>query len=183
VQARLAYATDTFFKSGHVPSVHEGNKREPLVPLGKYWAGYGQVKIGASVEAACESPAHLADALAAVPQNCPCVLTYRPDVDKVFVMLREKADRIAALDAAFLAHLWLHRIHEVSDDKRRRCMPALPCRAGQVTHPDCGDELLASLEWAQHQRGHKWRSFCSQAEARGWKMDDAMLAIGDTRLL
>ena len=35
---------DKFLSEQRVPSVHDGNKSEPLMPLGKHWNGYGQVR-------------------------------------------------------------------------------------------------------------------------------------------
>ena len=177
LQARLAYAMDKFLAEGRVPSVHEGNKNEPLVPLGKRWAGYGQVVLGTSLEKACCSPTHLAAAIATFPPPSPYVMTYRPDKDKVYVVLREGAGEEDALEGAFLAHLWLDSVHRRVPDDLRRCMCSLPsgCKGGAA-----GDEALAAVRRA---RGESWREFRGLAIAEGWDLGGTMLAIGDTRLL
>lgn len=174
---------DKFLKENRVPSIHEGNKNEPLMPIGKRWNGYGQVVLGASLETACETPAHLSAAISAFPISSPFVLTYRPDKDKVFVVLRQTADKAAALEGAFLAHLWLCRIHETVGDKERRCMSALPlhmagccCEAVDMA----GQEALA---YVQKRRKVLWHQFSEEAIGHGWNMKGTMLAIGDTRLL
>jgi hypothetical protein len=168
---------DVFLKEGRVPSVLEGNKKEPLVPVGRAWNGYGQVKLGASLEAACESPAHLAAAVKAFPEPRPYVLTYRPDKDKVYVVLRVSADKAAALEGAFLAHLWLERIHATVPEKCRRHLSALPSPCSGTVD---ADEALA---YAHAHRGDLWHDFRRQAVAQGWNLGGTMLAIGDTRLL
>lgn len=178
MQARLAYAMDIWLKEGRVPSILEGNKREPLAPLGRRWNGYGQVILGASLETACESPAHLAAAVSAFPKCCPYVMTYRPDKDKVYVVLRAGADKAAALDGAFLAHLWLHEIHEATGGAARQCLVALPAAAPPPLAAGC--ETLAEVQ----ARGNAaWRAFSDQAGQQGWQLTGTMLAIGNSRLL
>lgn len=181
MQARLAYSMDMFLKEGRVPSVAEGNKSEPLIPLGKHWNGYGQVVLGASVEVACEDPEHLLESLGAFGSSSPYYLTYRPELDKVFVMLREGVDNVVALEAAFLAHLWLHRIHELAPlHMNRKCIPALPCRQGSCSW---NQELQHSLAHVKAHRRESWGQFRDEATAHGWKIKSTMLAIGNTRLL
>jgi hypothetical protein len=178
---------DVFLREGRVPGVHEGNQREPLVPLGRRWNGYGQVAVGASLEAACESPAHLAAAIAAFPRNCPYIMTYRPDKDKVFVVLREGADRDDALDAAFVAHLWLHELQESLGATDRKCMVALPAEPRAHAKGEAAvaaDPIgLESLPLVQSHGNAMWRVFSDQAVEQGWQLKGTMLAIGDSRLL
>ena len=184
MQARLAYAMDKFLREGRVPDMHEGNKKEPLMPLGHRWNGYGQIVIGASLEAACESPTHLSAAIAAFPAKSAYVLTYRPDKDKVFVVLRQGANRDDALEGAFLAHLWLSRLHDTVNAAGRKCMAALPADKKVRT---CGaDKEVVGAEALEYVRRHRqdlWRKFSRQAEHHGWQMHGTMLAIGDSRLL
>ena len=141
--------------------------------------------LGASLEKACESPAHLSAAIAAFPASSPYVLTYRPDKDKVFVVLRTTADKAAALEGAFLAHLWLHRIHASVGDKQRRRMHGLPLHGASATAAAGGAAVpgAGALEAVLRQRKGLWRQFSEQASGRGWNMKGTMLAIGDTRLL
>jgi hypothetical protein len=177
MQARLAYSMDIFLKEGRVPGVLEGNKNEPLVPIGKAWNGYGQVKLGASLEAACESPGHLSASVKAFPPSSPYLLTYRPDKDKVYVVLRESADEAAALEGAFVAHLWLERIHEAVPERCRRNLCALPSAGG------ASSEAEDTLAYARAHWSELWHDFKHQAVSQGWKLGSTMLAIGDTRLI
>ena len=188
LQARLAYAMDRFLAEGRVPGVLEGNKREPLLPLGPRWSGYGQVVVGASLEAACETPAHLSAAIAAFPHTSPYVLTYRPDKDKVFVVLRDSADRDAALEGAFAAHLWLDEIHERVAPAERKCMTALPAES-DVQRQSSGADVKVhvpghdALGFVREHQAAMWALFAEQAHEQGWKLQGTMLAVGDTRLL
>lgn len=181
---------DKFLHHDRVPSVHEGNKREPLLPIGPRWNGYGQVVLGASLERACETPTHLAAMLAAFPRDSPYLLSYRPEKGQVFVVLREGATKDDALSGAFLAHLWLRRIQEgVSSTAERKCMAPLPAAAQESEESDV---LLArgvrkvlgagSLAEARRTQRPLWRRFAAEAEEEGWCLKGTMLAIGDTRM-
>jgi hypothetical protein len=167
---------DMFLNERRVPDVFEGNKREPLMPIGKRWNSYGQVVLGASVETACESPEHLSATVAAFGSSSPYYLTYRPEKDKVYVMLKDGVDKSVALEAAVLAHAWLHRIHEVEPEATRNGIPALP---------DAGHASLVqqSLAYVRARRRETWTEFKDAALTQGWNMKGTMLAMGDTRLL
>lgn len=176
---------DKFLREQRVPGVADGNKNEPLMPLGKHWNGYGQVVLGASLEKACESPAHLSAAIAAFPANSPYVLTYRADKDKVFVVLRAGADKAQALEGAFLAHLWLSKIHESGEGRPRQLMHALPVHGAAAVAVAQGVAVpgARALDQVLRSRKEMWRDFSEQAVDLGWNMPGTMLAIGDTRLL
>lgn len=177
VQARLAYAMDVFFKQKRVPSIREGNRKEPLIPLGKHWNGYGQVILGASIEAACESPEHLEAIISTFGASSPYFLSYRPDRDKVYVMLREGVETSTALEATVLAHSWLYRIHETLPESERSSMAALPATGGNssITH--------RTLAHVRGRRKDTWVEFRDAALGQGWNLKGSMLAMGDTRLL
>lgn len=177
VQARLAYSMDIFLKEKRVPGIREGNRKEPLVPLGKSWNGYGQVVLGASVETACESPEHLADTLSTFGASSPYYLSYRPDKDKVYVMLKEGVETSVALEATVMAHSWLHRIHEVVPEAERACIAALPATGGSQ------GSVHQTLAHVRGKRRETWGEFRDAALGQGWNLKGSMLAMGDTRLL
>ncbi|MEW5299951.1 MAG: hypothetical protein WDW36_002919 [Sanguina aurantia] len=104
-RARLAYSTRHFLSSGVVPGIEEANTNEPLLPWGSY--NQGRVVLGATVQEACKGPQELKDALAQYGDR-QYMLTYRPEVDKVFVLLREGAKTEDILKAAFSANVFLH---------------------------------------------------------------------------
>lgn len=180
---------DKFLRHGRVPSVFEGNKREPLMPIGTRWNGYGQVVLGASLERACETPAHLSAMLDAFPAGSPYLLSYRPDRNKVYVVLREKATKDDALAGAFLAHLWLRRIQESVAEAERKCMVPLPAprqrhvqRHAQSVSDSRKLAAADTLGEAKRTQCPLWKRFAAEAEEAGWCLKGTMLAIGDTRM-
>jgi hypothetical protein len=170
---------DVFLKEHRVPGITEGNRNEPLMPLGKRWNGYGQVVLGASVESACESPEHLNATISTFGASSPYYLTYRPDKDKVYVMLKDGVETSAALEATVMAHSWLNRIHEVVPEAERACMPALPATGVGDSH----SQAHKALAHIRGKRRETWGEFRDAALAQGWNLKGSMLAMGDTRLL
>lgn len=168
---------DIFLKEKRVPGIREGNIKEPLIPLGKRWNGYGQVVLGASVETACESPEHLAATISTFGAPSTYYLSYRPDKDKVYVMLKEGIEISAALEATVMAHSWLHRIHEVVPEAERACMAALPATGGSDS------DAQRTLAYIRGKRRETWGEFRDSALTQGWNLKGSMLAMGDTRLL
>lgn len=70
----------TLLPLGVVPGVADANRREPLLPWGRYHQG--RVVLGSRVEAACATPADLHHA-AALYKHEKFVVCYRADRKKV----------------------------------------------------------------------------------------------------
>jgi hypothetical protein len=125
-RARLSYATRRFLNAGFVPATQEANEKEPLLP----WSDPNQKRIvlGATVEEACSNPLELKAALDAF-KGKNFALTYRPETKKVYVLFRQGADTMSALQGAIYAHCVLHLV-SAAEGKKGENPAAVPLKNG-----------------------------------------------------
>ena len=103
----------------------------------------GRVVLGARVEDACRGPAEYADALRMLGDR-PFALTYRPETQRAYVMLKEGASGTDALCGAFHAHVLLHIMDAMVEKAALPVLEVLPksepvMPPGKLAkqHPDC----------------------------------------------
>lgn len=165
----------------------------------------GRVVLGARVEDACQGPAEYSDALESFSSQ-PFALTYRPETQRAYVLLKEGASTSDALCGAFHAHVLLHMMDAV-DDKA-----SLPITAVLPTPPlehARSQALLKSFEGSDSvSLKHSWTalkdisdvqtvlmqvtaakgqqlyaSFVQQAARLGWQLQNTMLNPKEPRLV
>jgi hypothetical protein len=108
-RARLSFAARKFLSTGSLPSLKEGNAKEPLLP----WADptQGRIVLGSTVAEACKGPDDFATALKAF-QGRQYALIYHPHNKTVYALLRQGIDGEGVLKAALDAHCILHMVDE-----------------------------------------------------------------------
>lgn len=152
----------------------------------------GRVVLGARVEDACPGPSQYATALETFG-DAAFALTYRPESNKAYVLLKQGATVQDTLCAAFHAHVLLHMLDASSGKPALPALQLLPQSA-----PGLGSESLTSaltplkdiddphnhLLHATATKGHKlYQDFTGQASILGWNLDNTMLNPKESRLV
>uniref|UniRef100_R7WAL5 Protein root UVB sensitive 6 n=1 Tax=Aegilops tauschii TaxID=37682 RepID=R7WAL5_AEGTA len=105
--ARFTVAVDSFIKTGHVPSLKEGNLEETI--FNPPWR-HQPVAIGSRFGEAFQEPASFV-ATRPLFEDERYIVTYNPAKDKVYALLKDQAKQDDILKAAFHAHVLLHFIN------------------------------------------------------------------------
>ncbi|KAL4524454.1 hypothetical protein Ndes2526B_g00459 [Nannochloris sp. 'desiccata'] len=207
-RARLSYATRRFLNVGFVPAPPEANEKEPLLP----WSDPNQKRIvlGATVEEACSNPLELKAALDAFGGK-NFALTYRQETKKVFVLFRQGANTMSALQGAIYAHCVLHLVN-AAEGKKGENPAAVPLRNGgavgklrrhaetlHTSHMNNGSHFdvlggvipikkgqlnpgKEAIDYISSNGSEIWSQFETQANAHGWKLPLTMLNPSETRV-
>lgn len=139
--------------------------------------------LGAKVEEACRSAS---DLLAAAPafRGERYILTYRPDTKKVYVVLKQGAETVDCLKAAFACHTFLHLLDGHPLPPRVAAPPhllrAVKDAAAATASAQHGQWLL-TCSWTVVDA--LYGDFTRQAAACGWQLKQTMLNPRETRLL
>ncbi|GAY61505.1 hypothetical protein CUMW_210490 [Citrus unshiu] len=107
-RARFSVAVESFLKTGHVPSLREGNLQENIFSFP--WLRDKPVVLGSRFKDAFQDP----DAYLAVEpffEKERYVVTYNPSKGKVYALLKDQAKSDDILKAAFHAYVLLHCIN------------------------------------------------------------------------
>ena len=153
----------------------------------------GRVVLGARVEDACRGPAEYADALHLFGDR-PFALTYRPETQRAYVMLKEGASSIDALCGAFHAHVLLHMMDAVEEKAELPILEVLPKSEPGMQQGNLQGNILTALRDLEDPqgvllnmtagKGHQlYSTFLEQAESIGWQIDNTMLNPKEARLV
>lgn len=209
-RARLSYAARKFLSTGSLPSLKEGNAKEPLLP----WADptQGRIVLGATVAEACAGPEEFELALKTF-QGRQYALIYNPHIKTVFALLRHGIDGEEVLKAALEAHCILHMVEESQNvqcakkhtlarynrnGKNNSSVSRLNRQAEVLASTDMGmgncesaelfsekptDNLYKRVVDYVAQQGPKvCEEFKKQAKEEGWKLRLTMLNPLETRI-
>ena len=167
----------------------------------------GRIILGARVEDACQGPAEYSDALESFSSQ-PFALTYRPETQRAYVLLKEGACTSDALCGAFHAHVLLHMMDAVDDkaalpiaavlpspplDSRKSNAPLEPLEGSRnspvplkqpLTALRDVDDVQTILMQVTAAKGQQlYDSFVQQAADLGWQLQNTMLNPKEARLL
>ena len=151
----------------------------------------GRVVLGARVEDACQGPAEYATALETFG-NEAYAITYRPETNRAYVLLKQGASMQDTLCGAFSAHVLLHMLDAVEDKPALPALHTLP-QVEPGMRSDIMSEALTALRDLDDPhslllnvtavKGYKlYQDFISQASDLGWNLDNTMLNPKEARL-
>lgn len=198
-RARMSYAARQMLSTGILPGPKESNAQEALLPwsdpIGR------RVILGAPVAEACAGPDDLVASLQRFA-NRNYALTYRPETQKVYVMLRQGADTEAVLRSVLDAHCVLHLIDQSNEGKipapskwsngkvarergaigrlRREAQGWL--EAGAPPRAQNKNYHQRALDYVAAQGHDLYKEFKKQAQDCGWNLSLTMLNPLETRL-
>lgn len=152
----------------------------------------GRVVLGARVEDACLGPSEYANALETFG-TAAYALTYRPETDKAYVILRQGATVQDTLCGAFHAHVLLHMLDAAQDKPALPALQLLPkaepgtniqsLMSGLRGVGDI-DEPHEHLLHVTATKGYQlYQDFVRKASNLGWNLDSTMLNPQESRLI
>ena len=154
----------------------------------------GRVVLGARVEDACQGPAEYSEALESFSSQ-PFAITYRPETQRAYVLLKEGASGSDSLCGAFHAHVLLHMMDAVDGKGALPIAEALPKTlvngqqaAALLPSPLTAlkeiDDTHRVLMQVSASRGNQlYTSFLEQAADLGWQLENTMLNPQEARLM
>jgi len=170
-KARFTVAVDSFIKTGHVPSLKEGNAEETV--FNPPWR-HEPVAIGSRFGEAFQEPASFV-AIRPLFEDERYIVTYNPTKDKVYALLKDQAKPDDVLKAAFHAHVLLHFInasHARKRSKSNRSSQYNPLNMDFLPHIEESCKIVLS----------SYGVFKKKAKDQGWIMSESLLNPGRARL-
>uniref|UniRef100_A0A0E0FWR2 Protein root UVB sensitive 6 n=1 Tax=Oryza nivara TaxID=4536 RepID=A0A0E0FWR2_ORYNI len=171
-RARFTVAVDSFIKTGHIPSLKEGNSQETI--FNPPWR-HEPIAIGSRFGEAFQEPASFV-AIRPLFEDERYMVTYNPAKDKVYALLKDQAKSDDIIKAAFHAHVLLHFInasHARKQMNSRRSDPyGNPCNMDFMAHIAESCKIVSS----------SYGTFKKKAREQGWIMSESLLNPGKARL-
>ncbi|XP_064960306.1 protein root UVB sensitive 6-like isoform X2 [Musa acuminata AAA Group] len=179
-RARFTVAVESFIKTGHVPSLKEGNSKESI--FRPPWSKHTPVVIGPRF---CDAFQESSSFFAIQPlfEKERYMVTYNPSKDKIYALLKDQAKSDDILKAAFHAHVLLYFIRLSSSNQALRKLmnsnqstygvPLLPTNADFLAHMEESCKIVSS----------SYAIFKRKAAEQGWIMSESLLNPGRARLL
>ncbi|KAF8642732.1 hypothetical protein HU200_067113 [Digitaria exilis] len=178
-RARFTVAVDSFIKTGHIPSLKEGNSQETI--FNPPWR-HEPVAIGSRFGEAFQEPASFV-AIRPLFEDERYIVTYNPTKDKVYALLKDQAKSDDIIKAAFHAHVLLHFINASHarrlKQKRKQANP---------DRPDYGNLYSRNMDFLAHIAesckivSSSYGTFKKKAREQGWIMSESLLNPGKARL-
>ncbi|KAL5993203.1 Protein root UVB sensitive 6 [Asimina triloba] len=176
---RFTVAVESFLKTGHVPSLKEGNLEENIISVP--WSKDRPIVLGTSIM-------HFYLLLGSL-QKEKYIVTYNPSKDKVYALLKDQAKSDDILKAAFHANVLLHFIRAscgkhsltkkgVSDqlDSERLLSTNL-----MLTAIDFEAQIRESCDVVSNSYGiFKWKA---AEQLKGWTLDSNAVCQTDFMML
>ncbi|CAL9162755.1 unnamed protein product [Musa hybrid cultivar] len=179
-RARFTVAVESFIKTGHVPSLKEGNSKESI--FRPPWSKHTPVVIGPRFCDAFQEPSSFF-AIQPLFEKERYMVTYNPSKDKIYALLKDQAKSDDILKAAFHAHVLLYFIRLSSSNQALRKLmnsnqstygvPLLPTNADFLAHMEESCKIVSS----------SYAIFKRKAAEQGWIMSESLLNPGRARLL
>ncbi|XP_018677443.2 protein root UVB sensitive 6 isoform X3 [Musa acuminata AAA Group] len=179
-RARFTVAVESFIKTGHVPSLKEGNSKESI--FRPPWSKHTPVVIGPRFCDAFQEPSSFF-AIQPLFEKERYMVTYNPSKDKIYALLKDQAKSDDILKAAFHAHVLLYFIRLSSSNQALRKLmnsnqstygvPLLPTNADFLAHMEESCKIVSS----------SYAMFKRKAAEQGWIMSESLLNPGRARLL
>uniref|UniRef100_A0A0D9WGL9 Protein root UVB sensitive 6 n=1 Tax=Leersia perrieri TaxID=77586 RepID=A0A0D9WGL9_9ORYZ len=175
-RARFTVAVDSFIKTGHVPSLKEGNSQETI--FNPPWE-HQPVSIGSRFGEAFQEPASFV-AIRPLFEDERYIVTYNPTKDKVYALLKDQAKPDDILKAAFHAHVLLHFINasHANLNARKRINSNRSYQNPDPLNMDFIPHIAESCKIVTSSYG----VFKKKAREQGWIMSESLLNPGRARL-
>ncbi|KAG8068664.1 hypothetical protein GUJ93_ZPchr0005g16033 [Zizania palustris] len=177
-RARFTVAVDSFIKTGHVPSLKEGNSQETI--FNPPWQ-HQPVAIGSRFGDAFQEPASFV-AIRPLFEDERYIVTYNPTKDKVYALLKDQAKPDDIVKAAFHAHVLLHFINasHANLNARKRMSSSGSYQYGNSNplNMDFIPHIAESCKIVTSSYG----VFKKKAREQGWIMSESLLNPGRARL-
>ncbi|XP_006654414.2 protein root UVB sensitive 6-like [Oryza brachyantha] len=175
-RARFTVAVDSFIKTGHVPSLKEGNSQETI--FNPPWQ-HQPVAIGSRFGEAFQEPASFV-AIRPLFEDERYIVTYNPIKDKVYALLKDQAKPDDILKAAFHAHVLLHFINasHANLNARKRMNSNRSYQNANPLNMDFIPHIAESCKIVTSSYG----VFKKKAREQGWIMSESLLNPGRARL-
>lgn len=181
-RTRFSVAVESFLKTGHVPSLQEGNLKENVFTLP--WIKDKPILLGSRFKDAFQEPASY---LALVPlfEKERYIVTYNPSKGNVCALLKDQAESDDVLKAAFHAHVLLHFIRSSSEQSSAK--HAASESTNFLGHFSTQHPLPTTFDLDQIAESCKVVSasyglFKRKAAEQGWMMSESLLNPGKARL-
>ncbi|CAO1942556.1 unnamed protein product [Urochloa humidicola] len=177
-RARFTVAVDSFIKTGHIPSLKEGNSQETI--FNPPWR-HEPVAIGSRFGEAFQEPASFV-AIRPLFEDERYIVTYNPTKDKVYALLKDQAKSDDIIKAAFHAHVLLHFIN-ASHARRLKQK-----QRQKQSNPDYGNLYSRNMDFLAHIAesckivSSSYGTFKKKAREQGWIMSESLLNPGKARL-
>ncbi|PWZ09352.1 Protein root UVB sensitive 6 [Zea mays] len=176
-RARFTVAVDSFIKTGHIPSLKEGNSQETI--FNPPWR-HETVAIGSRFGEAFQEPASFL-AIRPLFEDERYMVTYNPTKDKVYALLKDQAKSDDIIKAAFHAHVLLHFIN--ASHARRLKLKQKQANPERSEHPYSRNvDFLAHIAESCKIVSSSYGTFKKKAREQGWIMSESLLNPGKARL-
>lgn len=176
-RARFSVAVESFLKTGHVPSLREGNLQENIFSFP--WLRDKPVVLGSRFKDAFQDPGAY---LAVEPffEKERYVVTYNPSKGKVYALLKDQAKSDDILKAAFHAYVLLHCINSSNGHR------SLALKQHEY---DNSNLMLTTADLEAHIGesckvvSTAYGVFKNKTVEQGWRISDSLLNPGRARLI
>uniref|UniRef100_A0A804N9R6 Protein root UVB sensitive 6 n=1 Tax=Zea mays TaxID=4577 RepID=A0A804N9R6_MAIZE len=176
-RARFTVAVDSFIKTGHIPSLKEGNSQETI--FNPPWR-HEPVAIGSRFGEAFQEPASFL-AIRPLFEDERYMVTYNPTKDKVYALLKDQAKSDDIIKAAFHAHVLLHFINASHARRlKQKQKQANPDRSEYLYSRNM--DFLAHIAESCKIVSSSYGTFKKKAREQGWIMSESLLNPGKARL-
>ncbi|XP_042428977.1 protein root UVB sensitive 6-like [Zingiber officinale] len=178
--ARFTVAVDSFIKTGHVPSLKEGNVKENI--FNPPWSNHTPVVIGSRFSEAFQE---LSSFLATQPlfEEERYMVTYNPSKGKIYALLKDQAKSDDILKAAFHAHVLLHFIRSSNSKLALRRFSSSDQSRHEGTLLVSNDNFLSHIAESCKIVSSSYTMFKNKATKQGWIMSHSLLNPGRARLV
>ncbi|CAA7396567.1 unnamed protein product [Spirodela intermedia] len=180
-RARFTVAVESFLKTGHVPSLAEGNSKEHI--FDPPWCKNTPVVLGSRFGEAFQDP----DSFLRIKplfEEERYIITYNPGKNKVYALLKDQAESDDILKAAFHAHV-LHYICSLNARQAPKKLnkPGSPDSNELMSSPSFTVDPDAQIVESCEIVSTLYENFKGKAAEQGWVMSESLLNPGRARLL
>ncbi|CAL9104196.1 Vitamin B6 photo-protection and homoeostasis [Musa troglodytarum] len=178
-RARFTVAVDSFIKTGHVPSLKEGNSKENI--FCPPWSKHTPVVLGPRFCDAFQEPTSFI-AIESLFEKERYMVTYNPSKDKIYALLKDQAKSDDILKAAFHAHVLLYFIRLSNTNQAlKNLRNSNQSKYEEPIHPTNAD-FLAHMVESSKIVSSSYAIFKRKAAEQGWIMSESLLNPGRARL-
>ncbi|XP_010252307.1 PREDICTED: protein root UVB sensitive 6 [Nelumbo nucifera] len=184
-RARFSVAVDSFLKTGHVPSLQQGNMTENIFSFP--WSKDKPIVLGSRFKDAFQEPGSFLS-IEPLFEKERYIVTYNPSKGNVYALLKDKAKSDDILKAAFHAHVLLHFIR--SSNERRSSLRShgeSDSLVSSLSSSTCHSmpkniDLEAYIAESCKMVSTSFGLFKRKAAEQGWTMSESLLNPGRARL-
>ncbi|XAR49294.1 hypothetical protein NMG60_11032450 [Bertholletia excelsa] len=175
-RARLSVAIDSYLKTGKVPTLQEGNRRENIFSFP--WSKDKPIILGPRFKDAFQDP-NSYFSIEPIFEKERYMVTYNPSKGNIYALLKDQAKSDDILKAAFHAHVLLHIIRSSNQTqslprqhKENNHRVSVPSITELESHIAESCKIVSTL----------YGPFKMKATEQGWVMSESLLNPGRARL-